>query len=681
MEKKIVLSLNKLMNCAGERNQEIDGQIKLSLNKDQGGILLDHLYGESGGNPWRNAKYFAIDIRNCQMTEEQFLIEFWEKGNQTDTPDSVFWNKLMPLVEARILFETARLDSQLHFLPLTPGSLKSGISGNGMDVQNIDRIFIGFGKGHETTREFTLRNAVLSDRYPEFPEASEPNTDSLGQWTKKVWPGKTESESQLSEKLNKELEAGNLSDYPGNWDRYGGCRDIRLTEETGFFHTTFQHDRWWLVDPLGNAFFSLGIFGVYPGEAGWIHGNEGYLSWLPEKEGNFAPAWSKCMDSELFRRKFEGLFPDDTPLFSYATANLIRTFGNDWYTKWSGLTQKRLHAYGINTLSMFSDPRFIADSDLPFVVMLNHYPTTGSTIFREFPDVYSPEYSGKCKVFARQLEVYAGNRNLIGYFLNNEPTWGFVRDLNLAEKLLESDEKTYSKAALVDFLRERYRNEINSLNTAWNLKLPDFDSLYLPIRHAAGLSASAKKDLEDFTLEMILRYARIPSEYTREVLPNHLNLGMRFAGISSEALLQTYRFFDVFSLNCYSVNPAPAIDRFASRINKPILIGEFHFGSLDRGLPAPGLVAVASQEERGRAYARYVDRFARSPYAVGAHYFAYNDQPLWGRYDGENYQIGFVDICNMPYPEFVAHVAETNRTIYDLILSKRGMYPGNTTRL
>ena len=34
--------------------------------------------------------------------------------------------------------------------------------------------------------------------------------------------------------------------------------------------------------------------------------------------------------------------------------------------------------------------------------------------------------------------------------------------------------------------------------------------------------------------------------------------------------------------------------------------------------------------------------------------FQYSDHPITGRFDGENYQIGFVDICDTPYTETIA---------------------------
>ena len=50
----------------------------------------------------------------------------------------------------------------------------------------------------------------------------------------------------------------------------------------------------------------------------------------------------------------------------------------------------------------------------------------------------------------------------------------------------------------------------------------------------------------------------------------------------------------------------------------------------------------------------YIEGALRNPALVGAHWFQYLDEPTTGRFDGENYQVGFVDICDRPYPEMVA---------------------------
>jgi hypothetical protein len=51
------------------------------------------------------------------------------------------------------------------------------------------------------------------------------------------------------------------------------------------------------------------------------------------------------------------------------------------------------------------------------------------------------------------------------------------------------------------------------------------------------------------------------------------------------------------------------------------MIGEFHFGATDRGLPATGIQGAADQTQRGVAYRHYVENGLARPEVVGLHYF------------------------------------------------------------
>jgi len=103
----------------------------------------------------------------------------------------------------------------------------------------------------------------------------------------------------------------------------------------------------------------------------------------------------------------------------------------------------------------------------------------------------------------------------------------------------------------------------------------------------------------------------------------------------------------------------------------PIIIGEFHFGALDRGLFHHGLKRAADQQDRADKYAEYVRGAIRNPYIVGTHWFQYQDQATTGRGDGENYQIGFVDIADTPYPETIAASRDIGRTMYEYRLKNK----------
>ena len=99
-------------------------------------------------------------------------------------------------------------------------------------------------------------------------------------------------------------------------------------------------------------------------------------------------------------------------------------------------------------------------------------------------------------------------------------------------------------------------------------------------------------------------------------------------------------------------------------LGKPALIGEFHFGSSDRGLFWEGLVGAGRESERGPSYARYLRAVADNPDFVGAHWFQYIDEPLTGRtLDGENAHIGFVTVADLPYADFAVAARNANLSV------------------
>ncbi|MCU0455711.1 MAG: hypothetical protein MUE74_05355, partial [Bacteroidales bacterium] len=78
------------------------------------------------------------------------------------------------------------------------------------------------------------------------------------------------------------------------------------------------------------------------------------------------------------------------------------------------------------------------------------------------------------------------------------------------------------------------------------------------------------------------------------------------------------------------------------------------------------LSQTRDQVERGVAYQYYVENAAAHPSVVGTHWFQWNDQPPTGRNDGENYNIGFVDVTDRPYDELVKATRETFSRLYEV---------------
>jgi hypothetical protein len=153
-------------------------------------------------------------------------------------------------------------------------------------------------------------------------------------------------------------------------------------------------------------------------------------------------------------------------------------------------------------------------------------------------------------------------------------------------------------------------------------------------------------------------YYRIVSEEVKRATPDKLYMGSRLHGQKHphggpvEAAIAASKYCDVIGINRYRFSPSD-LSIPEGGVDKPMIIGEFHFGALDRGLLHTGLRGVGTQRQRAYAYHHYVTEALNHPNIVGTHWFQYRDQPITGRGDGENYQIGFVNIADNPYPELV----------------------------
>jgi len=59
---------------------------------------------------------------------------------------------------------------------------------------------------------------------------------------------------------------------------------------------------------------------------------------------------------------------------------------------------------------------------------------------------------------------------------------------------------------------------------------------------------------------------------------------------------------------------------------------------------------------------------------VGVHYFTLYDQSTIGRSDGENYQIGFLDVCNRPYKPLAEAARASHERMYQVAVGEAEPY-------
>jgi hypothetical protein len=228
--------------------------------------------------------------------------------------------------------------------------------------------------------------------------------------------------------------------------------------------------------------------------------------------------------------------------------------------------------------------------------------------------------------------------------------------------MLFNCEQSHARNALADWLAAR-RGDDAGLAAAWGMQTTL--GAVRRGRWQGTVTAAARADLEAFSTVMVERLFSTLSKACKDLDPNHLNLGARYYTVPPAWALAGMGSFDVFSINCYRQQiPGDDLAKIGAATGRPTIIGEWHFGALDVGLPGSGLGRVATQADRGRAYRFYLETAAANPWCVGVHWFVLYDQSALGRFDGENYNIGFIDVCHRTYPEMAAAARVAHERMY-----------------
>lgn len=464
-----------------------------------------------------------------------------------------------------------------------------------------------------------------------------PVIDEFGQWLPGNWPGKIKSLAQLQKEWAREESSLHSGDF--NYCTYGGYLGTQA-KATGFFRVEQVDGKWWFVDPDGHLFFSVSPNGMRGGGGdSRLEERKGYYAALPPAAnipaaatpGRAAGAGGRGGGIDTGRR------------LGFSGWNLLRRFGPEWNTRWVDFAVRRMEDWGLNTVGNWSNPRLWDTHKKAYMVFLRGWGL--ETGYMGMPDVYSTDFSRIAdKVAAEQCGRRKDDPWLLGYFIGNEPPWPGRESL------------------VVDTILERPPSAIQREAKAFL---------------AAGDTPARRKE---FVYRAFDRFLEVVNAAVRKHDPNHLNLGLRFGGeVPAPEIVRASRTFDVYSLNVYDYAIKPEVlSKIYEQTGRPILIGEFHNGTPGRGLAA-GLVQVSNLKERGVAYRYYVEQAASFPAFVGASWFTWSDEPVLGRMDGENYNIGLVDVMDRPYRDLIDAMKETHRRLFAVHSGKEAPFRRKAT--
>jgi hypothetical protein len=172
------------------------------------------------------------------------------------------------------------------------------------------------------------------------------NTEKLSaSISKSPFPAGAQESSIRSSKVGRHLRYAFLAlmlpfcqSYAATGDPYGGWLELKGTK-TGFSHTEQLQNRWWLVSPEGNAFFSKGV---------------DHVDLSPESDSSKAP---------------------DDP------------------TAWAKSTAEQLRGWNFNTLGAWSSPQIYA-AGLAYAPMVDVAASAGRDVWLKggVVDYFSPEF-------------------------------------------------------------------------------------------------------------------------------------------------------------------------------------------------------------------------------------------------------------------------------------------------
>ncbi|MCU0791620.1 MAG: beta-galactosidase [Opitutaceae bacterium] len=498
---------------------------------------------------------------------------------------------------------------------------------------------------YSTTDTLKLEDVQLSVGQPYGVAANAnlhelPYLDKFGQVRQLDWHNKLHSDEELAARAAQETLDTQTDKGPASFNRFGGWNAGPQLEATGFFRVEKYKGRWWFVDPEGRLFFSHGANSIgFEQSTPILHNGKSradLFAWTPSETD----------------------IPDAISQHSYhfMRANLYRKFGPDWKAKAHERVHSRLRRVGMNTIGAWSDKELYDNPKTPYTHII-HVWSGAKPLGKKVADPFAPDFAQRVEDGLQKLFPRGEDPWCVGVFIDNEIGW----HEKFAENTLLGDADMPARQAAIAWLREKH-STIEKLNAAWGTQYESWDAFTVLPEKSAAFDA----DLKGIKRLIANRYYQVCRDTMRKVLPRHLYLGSRIHSASDEILEEAARFVDVFSVNRYM---PLAVTKLPEGFDKPCLIAEFHFGAPDRGVPGTGLSYVGDQMARSRAYASYVLDAVLQPNIVGTHWFAYTDQSAAGRWsagrNGENYQVGFVDVTDTLYPE----ISATSRSVAEVMYS------------
>jgi len=394
-----------------------------------------------------------------------------------------------------------------------------------------------------------------------------------------------------------------------------GIHVVPAVESPGTrFSIQQQGQEFWLAGPGGKCFFSLGVCCVNQGAArsDWDAANPSYAAWRH--------------------------YPNS----------------NDWALA----TLDRLETWGFTTVGGWSDfatLRSLTNRNVAFAPVIH----IGSTAGAPWWDMWDPKVVAAMDQVARDAILpLRDDPRVIGYYTDNEIGWW---NAILFQVTLQQAPTSGQRQRLIALLKETYGGDWSALMKdfetspvleSWE-QLEQHGTLFL---QAGGQGIKVERQ---FVALLAKRYYSLIHEIVRKHDPKALILGDRYPSFYYPEVVRACEpYVDVVSCNVNAAWSDGTIPRFLlgtlHKLNpKPVMVGEFYGAARENSTGNKNNHGVyplgTTQRERAVTFRNTLQRFLETPFVIGADWFQYYDEARHGRFDGENFNFGLVDIQNQPY--------------------------------
>ncbi|HEX5323682.1 MAG TPA: hypothetical protein VFW40_07845 [Capsulimonadaceae bacterium] len=376
---------------------------------------------------------------------------------------------------------------------------------------------------------------------------------------------------------------------------------------------------WWLETPAGKPFFSLGVCCVLQGDtkATFNPKNPGYAAYQ-----------------------------------HYATP-----------ADWAKTTIARLKSWNYTTIGGWSDNPVLTKSpamDMPFEMFI----PIGMGVGAPWLDMWDSAVIAKMdKVGRDAILPVRDDPRLMGYFTDNELGWwnGALFEYTLNKHKPTSGQRR----RLIQLLRTTYKDR-------WSLLLHDFvpdrASSFATLAKGGTLhlrpGGNGMRVIKEFAGIAAKRYYQLVHDIVRKYDKRGLILGDRYQSFYyPDVAAAAGPYLDVSSTNLNANWQDGSVARFYldtlhKLTQRPVMVTEFYATSTQNRSgnqnSSSGFLVAPTQADRAVVFRNELEWFLSRPYLVGADWFQYFDEPQNGRGDGENYDMGLVDIHDRPYAEITA---------------------------